>query len=375
MKSFDAIVLGLGGMGSSALYHLAKDGHNVLGIDQFSKAHDLGSSHGQSRLIRQAYFEHEDYVPLLKRSYVLWEELEKLSGMNLFQRNGLIIFGPEHGAILQGIKKSAKLHNIPVDFVPPESCLEKYGKYFSIPDDFSGAYESNAGYLEVESCVLAHLNSAEKLGAKIHTNTPVINWKSNSDGVEVTTSQEKYLAKKLVVTAGAWNPTLLKFDFLKVHRVPLFWFESPKKFQLSEKFPCFAFDMPYGFFYGFPATPSKGLKVAPHSPGPIVPTPSKLDRSLWEEDPLETIKFMKDCIPEVKPTPIDHAICMYTMSPDEHFVIDQHPHFDNVIIGAGFSGHGFKFSPVVGEALSQIAIDGKSQHPIDFLSVSRSTLK
>ncbi len=371
MANYDVVVLGLGGMGSSAVYHLAKKGLKVLGLEQFTEAHSLGSSHGKTRLIRKAYFEHSDYVPLLHQSYDLWRELERESGETLLHLTGLTIFGPSNSQILTGIRKSRDLFGLDVRDVS-ETASQIWNPSFNVPIHFSGLEEPGAGFLEVERCVRAHLKVARRLEAELRFEEPCLSWGANQDGIWVQTKKEKLSADHLVITAGPWTSTILKDLHLKlqVHRVTQFWFKGKNSSILKKVNSCFAFDMPYGFIYGFPTfSNSKELKVAIHKPGDKISDPSEVNRTLSERDHLEVSQFLREVMPEVEPTPVEGSVCLYTMTPDEHFVIDHHPSYERVSLAAGFSGHGFKFASAVGKILSDLVAEGKSLELKDFLRV------
>lgn len=370
-SSYDTIVLGLGAMGSSAAYHLSQVGRKVLGLEQFSCAHDRGSSHGKSRLIRQAYFEHPDYVPLLKRSYELWDDLSKKTGRPLLHRTGVVIYGPEKGGkVLPGVRKSSHEYKIPVEEYTRAKARERFPN-LAVPEGFVGIFEPGAGFLEVENCVRSYCEMAAKFGADLHFEETVINWSAFDDHVVVKTDRGEYTGSSLVICAGAWSGKLLG-DFgmaLKVQRVPLFWFEADSLFSEEKGFPCFAYDMPYGFIYGFPWKKGEGIKVAPHIPGAVVSDPTHLDRQPTKAELAPVLRCLEECIPAIRREVMHQAMCMYTMSPDSHFILDLHPQYKNVSIACGFSGHGFKFASVVGEVLSELAIHRKTKYPISFLKV------
>lgn len=376
MANYDVIVLGLGGMGSSASYHLAKRGFKVLGLEQFTEAHALGSSHGKTRLIRKAYFEHSDYVPLLHQSYDLWRDLEKESCESLLHLTGLTIFGAPDSQILNGIKTSRDRFDLTVNDVS-ETAAQKWNSAFHIPKGFLGLEEPGAGFLEVEKCVLAHLNLAKRLGADLRFEDSCLSWGADTNEVWVHTKRGKFSAKKLVITAGPWTSHVLKeLDLkLQVHRVTQFWFQAKNKPVLEQIKSCFAFDLPYGFIYGFPVFQnSKDLKVAIHKPGAKISDPKEVDRNLSPEDHQEVSHFLRDVLPGIDPVPVSGSVCFYTMTPDEHFVIDRHPSFDRVSFAAGFSGHGFKFASVIGKILADLADNGKSSDLKSFLKVRPSVL-
>lgn len=370
-SSYDVIVLGLGGMGSSAVYHLAKTGLKVLGLEQFTEAHAQGSSHGKTRLIRKAYFEHSDYVPLLHRSYDLWRELEEDAQESLLHLTGLAVFGKPESQIIRGIKTSRDKFDLSVTEMS-ESASQSWNSVFKIPTGFIGLEEAGAGFLEVEKCVLAHLKVAKRLGAELRFEEPCLSWGADSNGVWVQTKKEKISASRLVITAGPWTSQLLKDLNLKlqVHRVTQFWFKEKNSTVLEKIKSCFAFDMPYGFIYGFPTFHnSKDLKVAIHKPGIMISDPAKVDRALSPQDHEEVSQFLKEVLPGIDPSPVEGSVCFYTMTPDEHFVIDHHPSLDRVSFAAGFSGHGFKFASAVGKILSDLTERDKSLDLKDFLRI------
>ncbi|KAF0694678.1 Aste57867_14448 [Aphanomyces stellatus] len=381
-KLYDVIVLGLGGMGSSACYSLVQRGVSVLGIDQFNMAHALGSSHGKSRLIRKAYAEHPDYVPLLQRSYELWDALSQSTGDTLFHRTGLLYLGHDQSELCRGVETSASLHDIPIEILTTDECTKRFPQ-FHVPDGYRAIFERDAGYIDVEGGVSAFCSEAQRLGAELHFDERVVGWTSSEgDGssttppiVTVTTAHGIYRASKLVLAAGAWSPSMLqtKNTALSVHKVPLFWFDSsqPAALEAANGMPCFGVHMPHAFVYGFPYVAGDGIKIAAHIPGAVVPDPTALDRSTVTAAELApVIDCINACLPLVQPTPPRaSAVCMYTMTPDEHFVLDVHAEYPrSVVVAAGFSGHGYKFAPVIGDILADLALqDGTTAHPIAFL--------
>lgn len=370
--SFDCIVLGLGAMGSSTAYQLALKGKKVLGLEQFTCAHDRGSSHGETRLIRKAYFEHPDYVPLLERSYQLWKELELRSGKKLLHETGLVIFGEEKKSqVLQGVRLSSSQYGISIEEWDYKTIQKRFPQA-NVSSAFIGLYEKSGGYLEVENCVQTFCEQAGHLGAELHFEEPVSSWKNTESGFEVTTSKGTYYAQQLVITTGSWNGRLLKEanPFLKVHRAPLFWFESQGSFKKEKGVPCFAFDVPEGFFYGF--TESGGeVKIALHQPLGLVEDPSREVRSVKPEEAKPVTDFVAEYLKDINPEPTRGVICFYTLSPDTHFILDAIPDCPGGFWAGGFSGHGFKFASLIGEVLSDWVIDGKTRSPVQFLAMER----
>ncbi len=369
---YDAIVIGTGGVGSAAAYHLARRGAQVLGLDRFPGGHDRGSSHGETRIIRQAYFEHPDYVPLLKRAYELWSELERDAGEQLFHRVGLLQIGPENGPVVHGVLESARLHQLKVERLEAGEIGRRWPA-FHVPERMIGAYEPGAGYLRVEACVLAHLAAAQRHGAELKTGVSVLSWRPEENGIRVSTDQGDFHAAKLVIAAGPWAPQILA-DLgirLEVRRKHLYWLGTRDAALDQARCPTFLYEMPQGVFYGFPAIDELGVKVAEHSGGEVVSDPLTDLRQLDERDLGRVKEFLAQCMPTVTGPINRHGVCFYTMSPDEHFIVDRHPQCDRVVFAGGLSGHGFKFTSVLGEALAEMALDGCASLPVGFLSCSR----
>ena len=374
-KSYDAIVVGVGGMGSAALYHLAERGLKVLGLEQFDIAHDRGSSHGQTRIIRKSYFEHSDYVPLVDRAYDMWAQLERASGRELVCRTGLLLVGPPEGSVISGVRRAAVEHNLEIENIEAASVSERFPG-FVVDDGSAALFEPDAGYLRVEECVRAHTQLAVAGGAELLTQQTVREWAADGNGVCVTTDSGQYAAAKLVICGGAWSGQILSELALplKVRRKPIMWFAARDCHRQENGFPMFGFELGDEFFYGFPAIDERGLKMANHAGGEVVEDPNQLDRELREADLAEMVPFITRHLPGVKPIPQHHSVCMYTMTPDEHFIIDRHPQSEQVSFAAGFSGHGFKFAPVVGSMLADLVIDGATREPLGFLRVDRAGL-
>lgn len=367
------LVLGLGGMGSSALYHLARRGLKPLGLEQFGVAHDRGSSHGETRIIRKAYFEHPSYIPLLQRAYDLWRELEQESGRALFNPCGLMVAGPPEGDVIQGVHRAAQLYDVEVEQVPDTEFAARFPG-FLIPDGFEVTWEPEAGFLHVEECVRTHLECAERLGATVCLNEKILSMTVHPHGIEVNTDRQKYSASSMIVTAGAWSSRCLDELSLplEVVRKILFW--NPvlqTNYSLDQGRGGFFFELPFGEFYGFPSLDGVTLKLAEHTGGDFVSDPGRLNRSLLDTDSENIKRFIREVVPGLKPEPVRHATCMYTRTPDGHFIVDQHPQNKSVVFGAGFSGHGFKFASVMGEILADLATDGDTDYPIEFLSAGR----
>ncbi len=373
-KHYDCIVIGSGGVGSAALYYLARRGAHALGIDRFPPGHDRGSSHGDTRVIRMAYFEHPNYVPLLRRAYELWQQLSATCRQQLYHEVGLLEVGDPNGEVIPGIIRSAREHNLDITTFTAREVTERYPG-FTMPESMAAVFEQQAGYLAVEKCVLAYASEAEKLGAKLHSDEIVISWKAHGSGVTVTTNRETYEAARLIITPGAWAPDLL--GGLDLHftvlRKSLFWYEAPPVYQAAQGCPVFLFETPTGIFYGYPQIDAWGIKVAEHTGGQPVSDPLTVDRNINEHDRAGVESFLSQYLPGVTRSLRKHVVCLYTMSPDSHFVVDCHPQHPQVAFVAGLSGHGFKFASVLGEILADVTLEGRTPLPIDFLRCNRTT--
>lgn len=372
----DAIVIGTGGVGSAALYHLAKRGMSVLGLDRFPPAHDRGSSHGQTRIIRKSYFEHPAYVELLSSAYDLWDGLCHEAGQSLFERTGLVYFGDSRGPIIEGVRQSSRCHGIPLERLTENEARERFPGYVC-PPDATVLFEPDAGFLRVEDCVRAHLKLAQASGAQTRHGETVVSCEMTTGGVVVTTDKQNYRADRLIVTAGCWSSNVLPGLNLplRIVRKHLHWFApAGEQYDLRSGCPCFFYEVQGGYFYGFPDIDHAGVKVAEHSGGTSIRDPLTDTREEEEDDTSRIRSFLTDYLPFVSSVRTRHEVCFYTMTPDEHFIVDQHPDFPNVVFAAGLSGHGFKFASALGKVLAELAIDGRSHVDIEFLRRNRQGL-
>ena len=376
-NSFEAIVLGTGGVGSAALFHLAKRGVRALGIDRFAPGHDRGSSHGETRIIRQAYFEHANYVPLLLRAYELWTELELTTRQQLFHQVGLLQVGPASGQVVSGVLASAKQHGLRVEQYTAREIAVRFPG-FRASDDLVGVLEPKAGYLRVEACVQAHANEAMALGAELITGETILTWKASGNNFVVTTDQNEYHTERLVITTGPWATELLSLLRLplEVRRKHVYWLKpNDDRYSTQHGSPTFLYELPQGVFYGFPAIDSLGVKVAEHSGGVVVTDPLVDPRAFDPHDYQRVSEFLRSCLPGVSSQRTRHSVCFYTMTPDEHFIIDHWPGQTNLAFAAGLSGHGFKFTGVLGAALADLVLTGRTDLPIEFLGLARPGLQ
>jgi sarcosine oxidase len=369
---FDAIVIGLGAMGSATAYHLARRGHRVLGLDANARGHKNGSSHGTTRIIREAYFEAPEYVPLVQRAYALWRELEAESGRALLRMTGGLNIGTPESEFVSGARMSAQLHHLPYEELSNAEVAARFPG-FRLPDEMVAIYEPNAGILDPEACVFAHLDLAARRGATIHHSEPARRWSAGGDGVRVETDQGVYTAARLVITAGPWAGEVLAGIGLplRVQRIVNVHFAptEPELFA-PERCPVYLMQVPEGDYYGFPALPGEGVKIGRHDIGEVC-TPETIRRAI---DP-EEISMLRDVLDRYLPGAAGDVLhtltCMYTNTPDRHFILDRHPAYDSVVYGCGFSGHGFKFASAIGEVMAELAMDGTTRHEITFLSAAR----
>jgi sarcosine oxidase len=374
--SFDVIVLGLGAMGSSAAFHLAARGVRVLGIEQFTSPHDLGSSHGGSRIIRQAYFESPDYVPLVLRSYELWRRLERDAGARLLHITGGMTLGAPGGELVRRTIAAAREHAIPFDELEGAGVTKRFPAVRPLPGDVA-VVEPQAGYLLPEECIRAHLKLAEKAGAKLHFEEKAIAWRASGRGIEVETNHGKYAAGHAIIAAGPWaNEALAGVFPLRVTRQVMAWIQprcDGSDFG-PERFPVWLAEDPEGgaSAYGFPAIDGEagGVKAAIHG-SDVVCTPETVDRTIHESDVRRIVERVRLRMPALDGVVLRAKTCMYTMTPDEKFVIGAHPHLENCTVACGFSGHGFKFASVLGEALADLATTGATQLPVGIFDPAR----
>ena len=362
MKGYEVIIVGLGAMGSAAAAHLARRGRSVLGLDRFRPPHVLGSSHGQTRIIREAYFEHPLYVPLVQRAYTLWAELEAQSGRTLFRQTGGLMIGRRDSAVVAGALRSAEEHHLNFELLPAVDVRRRFPG-LQPPDEMVAVWEPRAGILFPERCVEAHLDRAGQVGATLRFDEAVSRWESGRDGVRVFTGRGEYEAGQLLLTAGAWIQQLLPDRPLPltVERQVQFWFEAvePRLFEAA-RCPIHIWEYDSGrHFYGFPDL-GQGVKVAIHHEGEAV-SPDAIRREAAPGDVEAMRAVVRRFLPAADGPVRSSAVCLYTNTPDRHFLIGRHPAHDRVLIASPCSGHGFKFSSAVGEVLADLLTEGKSR--------------
>lgn len=353
-------------MGSAAAAHTSSRGKRVLGIEQFQPAHDQGSSHGRSRVIRLAYFEHPDYVPLLRRAYQLWRALEQRTGRTLLQITGGLMIGTPDSEVVSGSLRSAREHHLDHELLEAADIHRRFPP-FTPGSGTVALHEREAGVVFPEEAIRAHLDLAADNGAHMHFDEQVADWSVSASGViTVTTSRDRYECEKLILSPGPWAAQLFKIAWLELEVEPqqLHWFEpvgGATPFQ-ADRFPIYIWDLGNGIqFYGFPADDEGRVKVAFFR--------SKVKGEVAMREALAP------CLPALANGRRAETIsCKYTLTRDHHFVIGLHPDHGNVVIASPCSGHGYKFASVIGEVLADLAIDGATAHPIGLFAPTRFRL-
>ncbi|WP_301172502.1 N-methyl-L-tryptophan oxidase [Brevibacillus nitrificans] len=376
MENYEVIIVGAGSMGMAAGYYLAKQGVRTLLLDTYDPPHTMGSHHGDTRIIRHAYGEGKQYVPLALRAQQLWQELEAVSGTKLFEQTGVLSAGPLEDSFLQEIRESAETYSLPLEVLRASEVNERWPG-ISLPDHYYACLETSSGVLYSEKCISAYREQAIAAGATLLTHTPVTAIQPDGDGVIVHTEAHTYRAGKLLLSAGAWNPALLSSLGLSLPLSPtrktVAWFGSEEELYSADKFPAFIFKLAdETSYYGFPSIDQAGVKIGRHDGGVEI-DPDRLERTFGAllSDEGDVRSFLETYMPQAAGALRQGRVCIYTMTPDEHFIIDRHPEYSQIVIAAGFSGHGFKFASAVGEAASELLTQGKSTHDLSMFSLQR----
>jgi sarcosine oxidase len=371
---YDVAVVGLGGMGSAILAHCAVRGASVIGLEQFTPAHDLGSSHGKTRMIRKAYFEDPAYVPLVLRAYELWPELERGTNQEILRITGLLSVGEETSEIIRGTRFAASEHDLPVESLSQREVKARYPT-LRLRKGEVVLFEIDGGVLDPERAIRAHLQLAESCGAEMRFGVAMESWHATDKGFELRLSDGTQIsASKFVLALGAWfRETLESLGVhIRVQRNIQAWFRPETHAYDAPGFPGFLVNrqgLPAPL-YGFPDF-GDGIKAAFHGFGDLTDA-KHINREIDQARDVEPIaRALEQWMPGAAETLREAKPCMYTLTPDQHFVIDQHPGHANLILCGGFSGHGFKFAPVVGEIAADLALDGGSRHETEFLSLRR----
>jgi sarcosine oxidase len=367
-ERWDVIVTGLGAMGSAAVRELARRGLRVLGLDRYVPPHAHGSTHGRTRIIREAYFEHPAYVPLVQRAEELWAALEHEVGERLFVRTGGLMLGPEGGTLVAGARASAERHRLPYELLNPAEVRRRFPALVP-PDDIMALLEPRAGVLFPEACVRALLSSAARHGATLHTGEAMLTWRVEGGLVRVATALGEYVADRLVLALGPWLPELLNGVQIQlaVERQMQHWFaprEHAEQFS-PEQLPIALWEIPERMFYTIPDF-GDGVKIAVHHDGEIT-DPQRVRRTISDAEDAGARTLLERFLPDAAGELRDRAVCLYTNTADGHFVIDRHPVQREVVIASACSGHGFKFATVIGEIVTKLTVD----EPVEDLSLFR----
>jgi len=371
--SYDAIVVGVGGMGSAAVYHLARRGVRVLGLEQFDIPHDRGSSHGVTRIIRLAYFEDPAYVPLLRRAYALWHDLQHRWGEPLLYITGAIDAGLPGSVTVEGSLRSCAVHHLPHEVLDAAALARRCPGYRLAPE-MVAVYQPDGGFVLSERAIVAHVMLAQAMGAEVHARERVLGWEPDGSQVVVRTDRAVYRARRLVVTAGPWAGRLVpRLAALAVpERQVLLWAQPrrPDLFRLGA-FPVFNLEAPEGRFYGFPIFGTPGVKIGKYHHRHEAVDPDAVSREVTPEDEAVVREGLRRYFPEADGPTMAMKTCLFTNSPDEHFIVDRLPEAPQVWVAAGFSGHGYKFCSVMGEILADLALDGASAFDLRLFRATR----
>jgi sarcosine oxidase len=372
-QPYDVAVAGLGAMGSAASYHLARRGLRVLGIDRFSPPHGMGSSHGRSRMIREAYFEHPLYVPLVQRAYELWAELERTVGHQFLLQTGGLMIGPEHGTLVQGTIRSAIEFSLPHEVIPAARLHRDYPAFAPL-DGMVGVLEHRAGILLPEAIIAAHLQLAESHGAELRRDTVVEGWDRTAEGIELRVAGETVHARHLVVAVGAWMAPFVRSLALPltVERQVIYWFDPVRfpEYHLADRMPVSIWELEDGTLFYTKPDLGDGVKIGIHHGGQLT-TPDRVDRRISNEEDAAVYDLLRRFVPFAKGHLRDRSTCLYTNTPDADFIVDRHPEADEVIVLSPCSGHGFKFSSVLGEIAADLVTTGSSRFDLSPFALSR----
>jgi len=360
-------------MGSATLYHLARRGLSVLGIEQYSRGHALGSSHGDSRIIRETYFEHPLYVPLVRRAHDLWRELEKTTGAKLMTIGGGLMIGPPDGTVVTGTLRSVREHSLPHEVLTAAQVGERFPE-FRLAPNLVAVVDPRAGYLDPEACVNAHVDAARGIGATVLFDEPVIEWRADGNGVQMRTLSGEYSATSLVLAAGAWTRQLAGVDLpLEIERQTVFWLQPVDDGGYEpESFPIYAYEYKPGHIcYGFPRLP-RGVKASVMHSGEIVKRPGDVRRAVGDDEVEALRSALRPVLPELASAAIrERGTCLFTNTPDHDFIIDWHPSHANVLISSPCSGHGFKFASAIGELQSELVATGQTKFDLSPFRLDR----
>ncbi len=370
---YDVIIVGAGGMGTAAATHLAARGQRVLVLERHHLAHDRGSSHGLTRIIRLAYFEHPSYVPLLRRAFELWRALETRAGEPLLHVTGSLDVGASGSQVFEGALRSCQEHDLPHELLTGRALRGRFPAW-RIDDQAAAVFQPDGGFLLSERCILAQATQATEAGATVRVEEPVLEWDARGDRVRVRTGRGNYEASQLVLAAGAWMAGLVPgmAALMRPERQVVGWFAiaDPERFAPA-RFPVFVHDAPDAVYYGFPEHGVAGFKIGKYHHRGQAADPDALDRECHPEDEAALRGEVARHFPLANGALVRSAACMFTNTPDEHFIIDRHPGAPAVLIVSPCSGHGFKFCPVIGEIVADLVTRDATAHDISAFRLAR----
>jgi sarcosine oxidase len=373
MANFDVVVVGLGVMGSAALHTLARRGRRAVGIERFEPGHDYGSSHGLTRIIRLGYYEHPSYVPLVRRAYELWRDMEARSGRSLLTVSGIIEIGAPDSELIRGTLASAQAHSLPHEQLDARTVMERFPA-FRLPSHFVGVFQPDGGYLAAEPAIDTQIALARAAGAETRTGEAVLAIEPQGDGVRVVTERTVFEAGSAIIAAGPWLEHLFPSlaDNVRVTRQVVLWLEprGPALFA-ADKFPVFMLESAHGIHYGFPLDRRAGLKVAKHFHEEETADPDHYERTVSEADETLIRNALAEYLPAANGKLRSAKTCLYTMTQDGDFILDSLPGYSQIVIASPCSGHGFKFAPVIGDILADLATSGTTPHDISRFRLSR----
>lgn len=367
----DVVVAGLGAMGSSALYQLAQRGARVIGLDRFKPPHDQGSSHGDSRIIREAYWEQPLYVPMVRRAYQLWDDVSSAAGETLYRKTGGLMLGLREGPLVAGSLASALEYGIPHKLLTAEQ-VRKEWPGFTPPGDFVGLWEERAGMLFPERAIAAHLRLAEQAGASVHRDTRFLSWQRQGSDIVVTTHRGSVRTGHLVMALGAWITRQVKGAVFTVERQQFHWFAPlpPSPPLGPDRYPVVLWEhRPGGLFVTLPDN-GRGVKIDIHHGGKTV-DPDTVVRVTTPEEETEVRDLLAQFFPAANGRLLGSSVCLYTNSPDHHFVVDWLPEDPAILVLSPCSGHGFKFASVIGEIAADLVLDGRSRFDLTPFAFAR----
>ena len=373
MARFDVVICGLGAMGSAAAWQLARRGRRVLGLERFVPGHDRGSSHGRTRIIRLGYFEHPSYVPLVRRAYGLWRNLEGRCRRRLLHVTGIAEIGPGTGELVPGTRASMELHGVRHEVLSAAEAMRRF-PVFALPPDYLAVLQPDGGFVEVEPAIMASLALAAAAGAQIRSNEAVRAIEPRGGFVRIVTERSVVEAEQAVVAAGPWTRSLLPHlpAPLRVTRQVAAWFDcADAHLFAAARFPVFMLQSRHGLHYGIPPHAGAGLKIAKHHHRDESVDPDEHDRTVGAEDEAVIRAAVAEHIPRANGRLAAAGTCLYTMAPDGDFVIDRLPGSPQVIVVSACSGHGFKFAPVIGEIVAELVTGGSTRHDISRFRLDR----